>query len=156
MQKINTSAIENRLQLLESYIPNSETLNTKKSKANVAWHIDHSLKIINAVVKNMATSDSNLYRNNFSLLGKFFLKIGYFPRGKAKVPKQLTSPKIILKEDIITQLKEAKQHIKKIESLHKNAYFKHPLFGHVNTSRVVRFLDTHTNHHLKIIKSILK
>ena len=38
----------------------------------------------------------------------------------------------------------------------EDTYFKHPLFGNTNKFRVVRFLDTHTNHHLKIVKSILK
>ena len=156
MQKLNTKVLENRLQLLESYIPQHETINTNVSKATIGWQIDHSLKVINAVVKSMEESDPTLFKNNFSFLGKFFLKIGFFPRGKAKVPKYLKSPEVILKSSIITQLEEAKHNIKKIQKFDKNAYFRHPLFGHLNTNRVVRFLDTHTNHHLKIIKSILK
>ena len=82
--------------------------------------------------------------------------MGYFPRGKAKAPKYVKPPEVLLKEDIIAQLVEARGNIKKISTFSENAYFKHPLFGHLNTPRVVRFLDTHTKHHLKIVKDILK
>ena len=156
MKTINISALENKLQLIESYIPKSDLIDTGVSKVSVAWHIDHSLKVINSVVKSMENSDPTLYENNFKFLGKVLLNIGFFPRGKAKAPKYVKPPEVILKPEIITQLAEAKQNIKAIQNLDKNAYFKHPLFGNINKFRVIRFLDTHTNHHLKIVKSILK
>ena len=156
MKTVNTSVLENRLALLESYIPNYEETNKNVSKVPVAWHLDHSLKVINSVVKSMEDSDPTLYGNNFKFLGKVFLKLGFFPRGKAKAPKYVNPPKVILITDIIAQLTEAKQNVKAIQNLNENAYFKHPLFGNTNKFRVVRFLDTHTNHHLKIVKSILK
>ena len=156
MKTINISILENRLQLLESYIPDFEQTNTAVSKASVAWHLDHSLKVINAVVRSMEDSDPTSYQNNFKLLGKVLLKLGFFPRGKAKAPKNVNPSEVILKSEIITQLAEARQNINVILNLDKNSYFKHPLFGNTNKYRVVRFLDTHTNHHLKIVKSILK
>jgi len=65
-------------------------------------------------------------------------------------------PEVILKSAIIDQLEEARQNIKRIQNLDERAYFKHPVFGNTNKFKVARFLDTHTNHHLKIVKSILK
>ena len=156
MKTVNSSTLENRLNLLESYIPHFESINMKVSKVNVAWQLDHSLKVINAVAISMAKSDPSKYINNFSFLGKVFLKLGYFPRGKAKAPKYVTPPETILKEDLITQLTEARQHIKNVLALDENAYFKHPLFGNVNRNRVLPFINAHTNHHLKIVKSIMK
>ena len=156
MKTVSTKTLENRLALLESYILNYEDINKNVSKVSVAWHLDHSLKVINAVVKSMENSDIALYENNFKLIGKVLLKLGFFPRGKAKAPKYVKPPEVILKSAIIAQLEEAKQNIKAIPNLDKNAYFKHPLFGNTNKFRVVRFLDTHTNHHLKIVQSILK
>ena len=46
MQKRKMIALENSLKRLESYIPNLEHRNPKISKANVAWQLDHSLKVI--------------------------------------------------------------------------------------------------------------
>ena len=154
--KTTTSTIQNQLTQIESYISEFEKKNAKVSKVNVGWQLDHSLKVINAVVKTMQNSDPTLYEDNFSFLGKLLLKLNYFPRGKAKAPKYVKPPEVILEEDIITQLATAKENIKAISNLDKNAYFKHPLFGNVNKARVFRFLNAHTNHHLKIVKSILK
>ena len=156
MKTVNTSTLENRLNLLETYIPHSKSIDVTISKVDVAWHLDHNLKVINAVVKSMKSSDPTLFRNNFSLIGKICFKIGFFPRGKAKAPKYVKPPEIILESAIISQLAEARKHIEEIKNLDKNAYFRHPIFGHINKKRVIRFMDTHTNHHLKIIKSILK
>jgi len=156
MKTLNIAVLENALNTIEGYIQHSERINTDVSKVNVAWQLDHSLKVINSVVKNMQNSDSELYLDNFSFLGKLLLKLKYFPRGKAKAPKYVMPSETILIDDIQTQLAEARQNIKTIPNLDKNAFFKHPLFGNVNTSRVIQFLDAHTNHHLKIVKSILK
>ncbi|ARV16065.1 DUF1569 domain-containing protein [Polaribacter sp. SA4-12] len=156
MKTVNTSTLENRLKTLESYIPHSKSVDVTISKADVAWHLDHSLKVLNAVAKSMETSDPTLFRNNFTFIGKICLKIGFFPRGKAKAPKYVKPPEVILDSAIVSQLAEARQHIKGINNLEDNAYFRHPLFGHINKKRVFRFMDTHTKHHLKIVKSILK
>jgi hypothetical protein len=149
-QKINSV-----LNYLESHIGNHSVSNQKISKGNIAWHIDHSLKVINNVIIALQKSKPDSYKNNFSLLGKIFFKLGFFPRGKAKAPKYVKPPEVILKEDLISQIQLAKTNVETIASLDKNAYFKHPLFGNINKKRVTHFLVLHTNHHLKIINDIM-
>jgi hypothetical protein len=156
MIPINISTLENKLNSIENYISDFEKKNEKISKATVGWHLDHSLKVINAVISSMEKSDPNLYKDNFKFLGKLLLSLNFFPKGKAKAPKYVLPPDVILKEEIVSQLKLAKENIQKIEELDNNAFFKHPLFGNVNKNRVLPFLNAHTNHHLKIIKNILK
>ncbi|WP_179333698.1 DUF1569 domain-containing protein [Winogradskyella costae] len=156
MSSVDITVLQNKLNFMEGLISNSEATKASISKANVAWHLDHSLKVINAVVTTMQNSDPALYEDNFSFIGKLLLKFRFFPRGKAKAPKYVTPPETIVKDDIILQLAEARAHIKGIATLDPNAYFKHPLFGNINKSRVVQFLEAHTNHHMKIVKSILK
>ena len=141
---------------MESMIDNHEVTKINISKSSVGWHLDHNLKVINNVVKAIQKSDPEAYKSNFSFLGKVFFTLGFFPRGKAKAPKHVKPPGVVVKSDIINQLKIAKTNIKVITSLDKNAYFKHPLFGNINTQRVNRFLELHTNHHLKIMRDILK
>lgn len=150
IKKLNTA-----LNRIEAYIENYSVSNLKISNVDIAWHIDHSLKVINNVIITLQKSDPNNYKNNFSFLGKFLFLIGFFPRGKAKAPKHVKPPEIILKEDLISQAKAARANINKIAEFHKNSFFKHPLFGNVNTIRVSRFLILHTNHHLKIINDIM-
>jgi len=144
------------LNRLESHIENHSISNPKASKGDIAWHIDHSLKVFNNVIIALQKSDPNTFKNNFSFLGKLFFTLGFFPRGKAKAPKYVTPPEVILKENLISQLQEAKTNMNSIADLDKNAYFKHPLFGHINKKRVATFLALHTNHHLKIMEDIMK
>lgn len=151
-----TAKLNTYIKRLESYIPQYEFSNPKVSKATMAWQIDHSLKVINNVCSALQSSDPETFENNMSFLGKFLLLFGKFPRGKAKAPKHVLPPENITKDDLISQVKTAKQNIETINILPKNAYFKHPMFGHINTKRVVRFLEVHTNHHLKIVDDMLK
>lgn len=151
LQKL-TTALNN----LESHLENHKISNPKISKESVAWQIDHSLKVINNVTHALKASDPETYKNNFSLLGKVLFKLSFFPRGKAKAPKQVLPPEIITKDDLIEQIQLAKTNIKTLSNLDKNAYFKHSLFGNINTKRIHRFLMIHTNHHLKIIKDLVK
>jgi len=144
------------LSRLESHIENHTISNPKVSKSGIAWHVDHSLKVINNVCIALQKSDPSTFKNNFSFLGKLFFTLGFFPRGKAKAPKYVTPPEVVLKEDLISQLQEAKTNMNSIADLDKNAYFKHPLFGHVNKKRIYTFLVLHTTHHLKIIEDIMK
>jgi hypothetical protein len=101
------------------------------------------------------SSDPKTYKNNFSFLGKVLFTLGFFPRGKAKAPKHVRPPEVILKEDLISQIELAKTNINLISTLDDNAYFKHKLFGNVNTPRIYRFLSMHTNHHVKIANDII-
>ncbi|MGY0391505.1 DUF1569 domain-containing protein [Bizionia sp. KMM 8389] len=140
---------------LASYLENAETSNPQVSDANIAWHIDHSCKVINQVSKALIESEPSLYTNNFSFVGKVFFTLGFFPRGKAKAPKHVLPPDVILKENLISQLEKAQQNVLKITELETNAHFKHPFFGNINKKRIFRFLELHTAHHLKIIKTIL-
>lgn len=146
----------NYLNEMNSLIANHETVKQSVSKSSVGWHLDHNLKVINNVIKALQESDPDNYKNNFSFFGKLFFSINFFPRGKAKAPKYVRPPEVISKSDIISQLNLAKQNMESISHLDKNAYFKHPLFGNINTKRVNRFLEIHTNHHLKIVRDILK
>ena len=141
---------------LEHHITAHDVKNTKISKSTIGWQIDHSLKVINNVTKALQNSDPKAYKNNFSFLGRLFFTLGFFPRGKAKAPKHVKPPEVILEEDLTMQIQLAKTNIETLTDLDHNAFFKHPLFGNINAKRVHRFLELHTNHHLKIIRDIVK
>jgi len=80
----------------------------------------------------------------------------YLPRGKAQAPKKVLPPDIILVDDLMSQLKLAQKHIKRLKVLPKTSYFDHHVFGKLNKRQTLRFLETHTRHHLKIANEILK
>ena len=65
-------------------------------------------------------------------------------------------PEIILKEDVENQLRLVTKNLESFNDLEKNSFFIHPLFKQLNKKQTIKFLKLHTNHHLKIIKDILK
>ena len=141
---------------LESYIAVKDKRNNSVSTSDIAWQIDHSLKVFNLVSKTLLNSNPELYSSNFSKWRLLCFTLGYFPRGKVKAPKFVRPPEVILEEDLEFQFKVAYQNIENIKSAKINTHFKNFIFGVLNKNRTIRFLQLHTNHHLKIIRDILK
>ena len=144
------------LQNIENYIPSHKSIRTDVSQATVGWQLDHALKVINGVLIVLAKTDPKKFKKEFNLRRTLIFTAGIFPRGRAKSPKQVLPPEIIYEEDLRSQLNEARNNIKLINSLDKNAFFIHHIFGSLNKNQTLRFLDIHTNHHLKIVNDILK
>ena len=66
-------------------------------------------------------------------------------------------PKDVIQIDknrLITHLAETKQKIKKLETLPKDKYVDHPVFGQLTLMQTIDYTVTHTKHHLKIINDI--
>jgi len=141
---------------LERNVTLKDKRNDAVSKSDVAWQIDHSLKVFNLVSETLVNSNPELHSSKFNKWRLLCFTLGYFPRGKAKAPKFVRSPEIILEEDLELQLQAAYQNVENIKSADDHAHFKHFIFGVLNKKRTIRFLQLHTTHHLKIIKDILK
>ena len=141
---------------LESHIPNSEKTNTKISKSTIGWQIDHCLMVINGIITQLEISDEKEFQPKFNFPKFLVFATGKIPRGKARAPKTVYPTVIASSSELKAKVEEAKKNILKLEHLPKNAHFKHPFFGHINTLQTNKFLKIHTNHHLKIIEDILK
>ncbi len=141
---------------LESHIEKRDLLNPKVSKVDIAWHIDHSLKVVNGICQVLKDSDPKDYQYKFSLNRAVIFTWGDFPRGVAKSPKIVLPPEKIIKEDLIDQVAKAKELLTEFDQLPDNAHFKHFAFKTLNRKRTMRFLEVHTIHHLKIIRDIYR
>jgi hypothetical protein len=141
---------------LESYLTVKDKRNDSVSTSDVAWQIDHSLKVINLVSESFINSNPKEYKGRFNKWRLLLFTLGYIPRGKAKAPKIVRPPEIISTEDLSLQTQLAYQNIEKIKLADKHAHFKHFIFGVLHKKRTIRFLQLHTTHHLKIIRDILK
>lgn len=154
---------ENRIKILnqllsqiEKNIPNKTLKNPSVSKSDIGWQLDHALKVFNAVSNWTINSNPKEYKREFNMWRSVLFPLCYIPRGKVKAPKHVLPPKIIEPIDLKTQLQTAKAQIKKLKTLPEKAYFKHFIFGMLSKKQTLRFLQMHTNHHLKIVNAILK
>ncbi len=140
---------------LSSKIEMQAHLNTKVSAVSVGWHIEHSLLVINNVINGLSKSEASNFEPKFNLSRLIVMTVGHFPRGKAKAPKTST-PQTFDNESIKVHLDNTIEKIKILETMPKDKYITHPMFGHIRTNDSIRFLEIHTNHHLKIMNDILK
>ncbi|MDP5104893.1 MAG: DUF1569 domain-containing protein [Polaribacter sp.] len=148
--------LDKEFSFIKEHIQYLDKENLQVSKANIGWHLDHSLKVINNVFTTLKESKSEEYQQKFNGLRFLTFTLGFFPRGKARSPKRVLPPEVILKKDVENQLETAIKNLKAIDNINKNQFFTHPLFHQLNKKQTIKFLGLHTNHHLKIVKDILK
>ena len=151
MNKLN-----NLLNELEAQIANYSKLNQTISEGNVGWHIVHSCLVINSVCGAVLKSDPAKFIKKFSMKAFFVLLFNAIPRGKAKAPSFTVPSEELSPASILQSIQAARTSLEALSKADKNQYFTHPIFGDLNTGQTFKFLGVHTNHHLKIIKDILK
>lgn len=148
--------LEEQLMTIENHFQDKDNKNLDVSKSGVDWHLDHMLKVINNISNSLAISNPSDYKATFNTQRVFVHTTGYIPRGAAQAPTSVTPPKIIILDSLRLQLALARQNLTKIESLDEHSHIKHPVFNILNRDQTRRFLEIHTNHHLKIIADILE
>lgn len=149
-------SIDKSMLAIENAIPFYAQHQKGVSAKNAAWHLDHSLKVINSVCEALKASDPDNYKSTFSFIKFYIFLRGSIPRGKATAPKSVVSNDEILKSAIESQLAMAKINLREIKNLPANSHFQHPYFGKLSLKKSQRFLAIHTNHHLAIVNDILK
>ncbi|MEM6892565.1 MAG: DUF1569 domain-containing protein [Bacteroidota bacterium] len=148
--------MDDQMETLHGYILQRDVENPAVSKADVAWHIDHSLKTINKIYEELEKSNPEDYQYTFSFSRICIFAWGDFPRGVAEAPKVVRPPMDIETENLYVQWEEARQNLNKLKELDDRVHFKHPYFNVIDKGQTKRFLRIHTRHHLKIIEDILK
>lgn len=132
-----------------------DEINTEVSSASVEWHIDHSLKVINAVFDSLKNSDPSEYKKEENPIKTYVLTKEKIKRGVAEAPKHVLPAANIESGAILESLESAKKAVILIETLPKKSFFKHKSMGMMKRDQAAKFLHIHTLHHLSIINDIL-
>jgi hypothetical protein len=148
--------LTNLISEIESKIEFRNLKNVSVSKSDVAWHLDHSLRVINGIFGVIKKSNPDDYKSSFNFKRSLILFLGKIPRGKAKAPETVISVGEISLEDLNSRLETAKTSIKELHNNTAKSNFVHPYFGQLNLKQTIRFLEIHTKHHLNIVDDILK
>jgi hypothetical protein len=147
--------LRKQLDELESYIPQLEARNNTISASTVGWQIEHSLLVISSVIEGVKRSDPSKYKWSFRPFKYLIFWRGKIPRGKSRAPKFVV-PDTFTSESLLNHIASCRAKITEFESVGAGHYFSHPYFGDTKKKDVIPFLELHTDHHLKIIKDILK
>ena len=151
MNKINKL-----LNQLEDQVNHYSKFNQAISEGNVGWHIVHSCLVISSVCNVVCKSDPTTYIKRFSFKAYLVLLLNSFPRGKTKAPSFTVPSEELSPASVLKSIQAARASLELLAKAGKNQYFTHPIFGDLNTEQTFKFLAVHTNHHLKIIKDIVK
>ncbi len=148
--------LESLIQQLENQISNASISNLSVSHSSVGWQIEHSLLTIKLITEQLKKSDTGQYKWTFNIGRMLILTMQKIPRGKANAPKIVVPKEDITSESLKETIRQTRESIQVLNTLQKNHYFEHPYFGKLNVQQTMRFLHTHTKHHLAIIHDILK
>ena len=144
------------LKQLEKHIPAFAQQNIAVSSASVGWHIEHTLLTCTLIAGAVKQSDPSLYKRSFNFSKIMVYTLNKIPRGRAKAPKIVLPSADINPENLQIHFQNTLQKILVLKNLPAGHYFEHPYFGKLNVKETVRFLEIHSNHHLKIIEDILQ
>ncbi len=147
---------EKQLSELESYLPQMDKTNPSVSKSDVGWQIDHALRVLRGISWQLEESNPDEFRQKFNIKRKLFLMVGIIRRGTARVPKSVVNDKEVTEESIRSFLEKTKEQVKKIDALPAKSFFIHPYLGFFDKKESIRFIEIHTEHHLKIIRDMLR
>jgi len=101
-------------------------------------------------------SNPKEYQWKFNFIKILVLMRGKIPRGKVKAPEVVVPNKTIEEAILLTHITQTRNSLLELESISNNHYFEHPFLGKLKKKDTIRFLEIHTNHHLKIIEDIIK
>ncbi len=147
--------LQGQLNELETKISKQDICNNDVSKSTVGWHIEHILLTINIIIEEVKKSNPANYKWSFKLPKILVFSMNKIPRGRAKAPK-IVLPKTYNELTLNEHLKISKLNIQDLENISSGNYFNHPYFGNLKLDKTIKFLEIHTNHHLKIINDIIK
>lgn len=148
--------MENYLADIKSLVSNQHILNEKISAASVGWHLEHTLLVLDHSLLALPTCVLADYSPKSSFRKSFILFTGKIPRGVAKAPKGVRpSDENITEENLHQHIDKVKKLLSDANSLPANHFFPHPFFGDLQLKKAIKFLEIHSNHHLKIVKEII-
>ncbi|BAO54053.1 hypothetical protein [Nonlabens marinus] len=142
---------------LHTYLEKGDIQNSDISQKGIYWHVDHCLRILEGVPEALRTSKKEEFNPKTNLTKLVIMNFKWIPRGKGKSPKHvLPDADHLSKIEIEERADRAFHQVNSIAKLPAWSHFRHPLFGSLNLKETVKFLKIHTNHHLKIMRDIVK
>jgi len=150
------SSLTVKLNEVASYIPVRDTINLEVSEAAVSWNSGHIYLMVNQLHKALKYSDENNYKTKFNMIRAYVFTFKKLPRGRVTAPESVRPKENLTINTLQEDYDQALATVEKLSALPKKKHFNHPVLGTLNRNKTIKFLIIHTEHHLKIIRDILK
>ncbi len=152
----NNSNLKVKLNEVASYISVRDTINLEVSQAAVAWHMDHIYLMVNQLYKALEYSNESNYKAEPNKTRDYVFTSNTLPRGQVTAPESVSPAENVTIKTLQMHYNEALATVEKFPMLAEKKHFNHPILGTMNRDQTITFLTIHTEHHLKIIRDILK
>lgn len=150
------SRLKAKLDEVASYVAVRDSSNPEVSEAAVSWHIDHIFLVVNQIYKTVEQSEESNYKSEFNVKRAYVFTFNKMPRGKATAPESVRPKENVDIDAIQVHYDQALTTVEKFADLPEKKHINHPVLGTMNRDKTIKFLTIHTEHHLKIIRDILK
>jgi len=150
------SRLKAKLDEVASYVAVRDSKNPEVSEVAVSWHIDHIFLVVNQIYKTVEQSDESNYKNEFNMIRAYVFTFNKMPRGKITAPESVRPKENVGIDTIQMHYDQALTTVEKLSDLPEKKHISHPVLGTMNRDKTIKFLMIHTEHHLKIIRDILK
>ena len=148
--------IYQQLDEMMQLVPYAPQRNPKISGVNAGWHIAHSMITIQKIYDSIIKTDPANYKSKHTLGRLIVLGCNYIPRGKVTSPKEVVPEHEYSLEELKQRIAQSRERLQQWDKVGAQQYFMHPVLGCLNKKPSLRFFYVHTNHHLKIIRDILR
>ncbi|HEX8617000.1 MAG TPA: DinB family protein, partial [Thermoanaerobaculia bacterium] len=127
-----------------------------------AWtpseHLDHSLKVATWIVQRVLDPAPERGRP-FSFIGLLILWSARIPRGRGKAPERVRGARAT-REELMAAIDSLEAHLARLNASllerKRGPIVPHPMFGSLTPPQALRFAAVHTDHHLRIVKDVLR
>ncbi len=144
------------LKEIERQIPNAHEKDEKVSAQSVGWQLDHTLRVIIGISKELAKEKEADYKSKRNVAKSYIFLTKTIPRGKGRAPERVVSKdNDFTTEKLSSLLDLARESLAQLKAVPKDNFFTHPLFGDLKKKKAIKFIGIHTKHHLKIVRDIL-
>ncbi|MEO8276157.1 MAG: DinB family protein [Thermoanaerobaculia bacterium] len=128
------------------------------SRWSIGQQVDHILRVLERGVEVFGGRREPLPKK-INLLGRLILSLDWIPRGLGKSPRSVVPAEAPAAADLGERLSLLRERyvVRRFPDevlSNEEPFFPHPFFRGLCASESLRFLATHTRHHLKIIADI--
>jgi hypothetical protein len=121
-------------------------------------HLDHSLKVATLIVQRVLDPTAERGRP-FSFVGRLILWSARIPRGRGKSPERMRGARAT-REELTAAIDALEAHLARLNASlmlrSRGPIVPHPFLGSLTPRQALRFAVVHTDHHLRIVKDVLR